>query len=82
MASRTRLEEAVARYQHGNHTFSELAEQTGLPIEQIMDAVTAEAGDTGHRQFLESCRAIAEAENDPEFYRLAEQAAQKATRQL
>jgi hypothetical protein len=81
MAPLTTLVEAVARYQQGAHTFSELAAETGWNIEQIMDAVTTAAGEAGIHHFLARCRAIAEAQNDPEFYRLAEAAARSVTGQ-
>ena len=80
LASRVLLDWAVERYREGELTFSELAEQTGLPIEQIMDAVTERAGDAGHEMFLASCKALAEVEHDPAFLQLARRAVKQAAK--
>jgi len=68
------LKSAISRYRSGEQTFSELAEQTGLEIEHIMEAVTEHDGEAGLRMFLTSCKSLAAAEEDPDFLRLAEQA--------
>ncbi|MFI5266079.1 MAG: hypothetical protein ACHQ7M_01745 [Chloroflexota bacterium] len=73
-ARRVLLDWAVSRYRDGEQTFSELAEQTGLEIESIMEAVTEHDGEAGLRMFLASCRSLAAADENPEFLRLAEQA--------
>jgi hypothetical protein len=74
MAQQARLNEAVSMYQQGDATFSELAEKTGVNIEEIMDAVTAQAGESQLREFLDAYRVLAESEGDPDFYRLVEKA--------
>jgi hypothetical protein len=76
MEPAARIEAALALCQQGL-TFSEVAAQTGIPIEEIMDAVTAREGDMGLKQFLDACRAIAQRENDPGFLQLAEAAADR-----
>ena len=80
LASRVLLDWAVERYRQGEQTFSELAEQTGLDLEQIMEAVTERNGDAGLQMFLASCRAIAETQHDPEFLELAERAVELAAK--
>ncbi len=67
---------AVARYRSGVASLSELAGETGLAIEEIMDGLRSPEGDAQALDaFLASCRAIAEREDDPEFLRTAEEAA-------
>lgn len=68
------LEWAVSQYQAGTKSFSELAHETGLAIEEIMAAAGAQDPDTALALFLASSRTIAEAEQRPEFVRLAEEA--------
>ena len=80
LASRVLLDWAVERYRTGERTFSELAEETGLNIEQIMDAVTERDGDAGLQMFLDSCKAIARAQHDPQFLELAEKAIEVASK--
>ena len=80
LASRVLLDWAVERYRTGERTFSELAEETGLNIEQIMDAVTERDGDAGLQMFLDSCKAIARAQHDPHFLELAEKAVEVASK--
>ena len=78
LATQVLLDWALER--QGEQTFSELAEQTGLPIEQLMDAVTERDGDAGLDMFLASCKALAEAEHDPAFLQLARRAVKQAAR--
>ena len=73
------IESALALGQQGL-TFSEAAVQTGIPVEEIMDAVTARDGETGLKQFLDTCRNIAQTENDPELLQLADAAADTVRR--
>ena len=68
---------AIERHKRGEMSFSELAQETGLAIEEIMAA----AGNTPVQElemFLASCRALAEANSDPEFFRLSEDAIKAA----
>ena len=74
-ARRVLLDEATRRYRRGEGSFSELAAETGLAVEEIMDAVGHEARDQALDMFLASCRTMSAANNDPEFLRLAQQAA-------
>jgi hypothetical protein len=68
------LAQAVARYRQGNVSFSELAEQTGLGIEEVMRAFGQEGRDEALAQFLAGCRVVAEAEGNPAFLELAQEA--------
>ncbi len=73
-ARRVLVEWAVARYRQGGISFSELAEQTGLPVEEIMAAMGEGGREAALAQFLASCRAVAETRRDPDFLRLAREA--------
>ena len=68
------LEWAVVRYRQGDVSYSELAEQTGLAIEEIMRALGQEGRDEALAQFLASCQVVAEAEGNPAFLELARDA--------
>jgi hypothetical protein len=72
-ARRILLDWAVARYRQGDTSFSELAGQTGLAIEEIMRAFGEGGRDEALAQFLASCRAVAEAEDNPQFYATAQE---------
>ena len=72
MARRILVDWAVARYHAGERTFSELAEETGLAVEEIMLAMGKQGHEEALARFLESSRIVAEAQNNPEFLRLAE----------
>jgi len=75
IAHRILREWAVEQYRQGIKSFSELAEETGLVVEEIMTAV----GDHGRAEaldaFLASCRTVAETRDNPEFLRIAEEVA-------
>ncbi len=73
-AHRVLLEWARARHREGSRSFSGLAEETGLPLEEIMLAMGDNEED-GLALFLASARAVARATNDAEFVRTAERAA-------
>ncbi len=66
---------ALGQHQAGARSFSELAEETGLAIEELMLAASEGSWADGLQMFLASCRAIAEAQNDPAFFAAAETAA-------
>lgn len=68
------LEWAVAQHRAGTRSFSELAEETGLVVEEIMIATGQADRDAALELFLASCRTVATAEEHPEFLRLAEEA--------
>lgn len=68
------LEWAVARHRRAEASASELAEQTGLAVEEIMAARGDGGKDEALAQFLASCRTVAETQANPEFLRLAEEA--------
>ncbi len=65
---------AVDRYRHKEASFSELAAETGLAIEEIMLAAGEENQREALEMFLASCRAVATASNDPDFLLLGEEA--------
>jgi len=65
---------AVVAYRAGDHTFSQLAAETGLPVEEIMIAMSSEGREESLDTFLGRCRVLAETYNNPEFLRLAERA--------
>ena len=68
------LEWARARHREGSRSFSELADETGLPLEEIMLAMGDDEQD-GLALFLASARAVAQATNDAAFLTTAERAA-------
>lgn len=76
MARRVLLDWAVARHQQGERTFSELADETGLAVEELMQATGATDRDAAREMFLASCQTIAEIEGKPDFLRVAQEAAQ------
>ena len=80
MTRESQLQQAVALYREGRCTFSELAQLSGLNIEEIMDAVTSREGEAALQMFEESCRALASLENDPEFLRRAQRAVERVRR--
>ena len=88
MARRILLHWAVARYREGNYSFGELAQETGLTIEEIMMAMSTRGGrapdtttpeledrDQALRMFLASCRTLAEMNDDPGLLQRAEKVA-------
>ncbi len=79
MARRVLLEWAVRRHRQGDRSFSELAAETGLAVEEIMDAAGQHDRESALAMFLASCRTIAAMENRPDFLRLAEETVQDVT---
>jgi len=69
------LEWAVSGYQRGEASFSELAEETGLSVEEIMEGVGSQGKEEVLLMFLASCRTVAETRSNPEFLRLGQEAA-------
>jgi len=63
---------AVDRYRRGEASFSELARETGLPVEEIMDSLGTDSRDEALAMFLTSCRAIAAIRQAPDFLRMAQ----------
>ena len=68
------LEWAVDQHRNGAASFSELAAETGLAVEEIMVAMGSQGKEEALEMFLASCRTVAEARSNPEFLRLAEEA--------
>jgi predicted transcriptional regulator len=67
---------AVDRHRRGDASFSELAAETGLAVEEIMLAVGSQGEEEGLDLFLASCRTVSEANGNPDFLRLGEEAVQ------
>lgn len=73
-ARRVLVEWAASRYRQGGVSFSELAGQTALTVEEIMAALGEQGREEALAQFLASCRTVAELRQNPEFLRLGEEA--------
>ncbi len=73
------LEWTARRYRQGSATLSELADQTGLAVEELVDHVGGRERGAALEMFLASCRAVAETQHKPGFLRLAEQAVASLT---
>lgn len=65
---------AVSRYRQGGVSFSELAGQTALTVEEIMAALGEQGREEALAQFLVSCRTVAELRQNPEVLRPGEEA--------
>ena len=65
---------AIDQHRRGEASFSELAAQTGLAVEEIMLAMGSQGRDEALDMFLASCRTVAEERNNPEFLRLGQEA--------
>jgi uncharacterized protein (DUF1778 family) len=68
------LEWAANRYRRGEASLSELAEETGLPVEEVMEAMGSQGREEALEMFLASCRTVAETRGNPEFLRLGQEA--------
>jgi uncharacterized protein (DUF1778 family) len=65
---------AVGRYREGAHTFSELADETGLDVETIMRATASADRDEALDFYLAAARTAAQLLHDDEFLRSAQAA--------
>jgi hypothetical protein len=65
---------AVARYRQGDTTFSQLAEESGLGVEEIMAAMEGDGRDEALDAFLASCGTVADSLNLPGFVGAAREA--------
>jgi predicted transcriptional regulator len=65
------LEWAVARYRRGEASFSELAEEAGLAVEEIMDAAGSQGKEQAPEMYLAGCRTVAETRVTPSSCALA-----------
>ncbi|MGH2459080.1 MAG: hypothetical protein ACRDIY_09465 [Chloroflexota bacterium] len=65
---------AADQYRQGRASFSELAAETGLAVEEIMDTLGTDSRDEALALFLASCRAIADTRQRPEFLQMAREA--------
>lgn len=68
------LQWAVTRYQQGLGSLSELAEETGLAVEEVADAVGSRGMKEAVDMFLASCKTVAETQRKPQFLRLGQEA--------
>ncbi len=73
------LEWAIVRYRQGAASLSELADQTGLAVEEIVAALGDHGREEALAQFLASCRTVAETQHNPAFLRLAQEAVESLT---
>ncbi len=73
-ARRVLLDWAVLRYRSGERSISELAEESGLAVEEIMGAVGSVDPDGALSTFLANAQTAAELEGDADFLRLAHEA--------
>ncbi len=74
-ARRVLLEWALGRYRAGQRSFSALAEETGLAVEEIMEAAGSRGREDALEMFLASCRTVAQTRGNPDFLRLGQEAA-------
>ena len=65
------LDWAANRYRRGEASLSELAEETRLAVEEIMEAIGRHGREEALEMFLVSCRTVAETRDNPDFLRLA-----------
>ena len=70
------LEWAAEQYRADSATFSQLADETGLAVEEIMLWIGKQNKDDALQMFLASCRTVAEITKNPDFLRVGEEAAQ------
>ncbi len=72
-AKKELLAYAVEEYQAGRASLSAVAKKTGLEVPTIMEAVAQVTGEDPHgaESFLSAVKTLADANKDPEFYRLA-----------
>ncbi len=68
------LEWSLDRYRRGEDSLSHLASQTGLSVEEIVEAAGTSGKDEALAMFLASCRTVAETQRNPEFLRLGKEA--------
>ena len=73
-ARQTLLAWAVNQHRRGEASFSELAAETGLAVEEIMLAMGSQGRQEALEMFLASCGTVAEARANPEFLRLGNEA--------
>lgn len=68
------LDWAANRYRRGEASLSELAEETRLAVEEIMEAMGSHGRKEALEMFLASCRTVAETRGNPEFLLLGHEA--------
>lgn len=78
-ARRLLISWAVERYRQGAASFSELAAETGLVVEEIMSAAGDQDSEGALHMFLASSEAVARSTGNLEFLRLAREAVEEIT---
>lgn len=73
------LDWAIDTYRQGKASFGELAQDTGLAVEEIMTAMGTGIRDETVEVFLASCRTVADMQQNPRFLRIAEEVAEYIT---
>jgi hypothetical protein len=71
------LDWATDTYRRGGTSFSELAGETGLAVEEIMLVLGDQAREAALDAFLASCRTVADATGNHDFLCSAEQAVEE-----
>jgi hypothetical protein len=74
------LEWAAQRHANGEASLSELAAETGVPIEVIEEHVSGQRSAAATDMYLTSARRLAEALKTPRFYAEAKRAVKAATK--
>ncbi|MGI8552524.1 MAG: hypothetical protein ACR2PL_17305 [Dehalococcoidia bacterium] len=74
MARKILVDWAVARRHEGMQSFSELAAETGLAVEEIIEALAAHGRDEALAMYLASGRTVSATQRNSDFLRLAEEA--------
>lgn len=72
------LEWAVQRHASGEASLSELAAETGVPIEAISEHLSGQRSEEATEMYLTSARRLAEALKTPAFYAEAKRAVKAA----
>lgn len=75
-ARRVLREWATSTYRRGERSLSELAAETSIAVEEIVEALGTQDCEAALAMFLASSQTVAEAEKRPEFLRLAREAAE------
>ncbi|MSQ14876.1 MAG: hypothetical protein EXR50_03325 [Dehalococcoidia bacterium] len=75
-AQRVLLDWAAQQYRAGTASLSELAAETGVPLEAISQQISSQGAEEAMELYLGSCKKLAEAFQMPDFYTKAQQAVQ------
>lgn len=81
-ADRVLLDWAVQRHAAGEASLSELAFETGVPLEAIAQHVSEQRREQAREMYLTSARRLSEIMEDPRFYADAKRAAEVAEEEV